>query len=266
MRGREAPPGTAGSGSRALSQRDRSSQWQPADAEGCRSRLPRTKAQQAPRHLKSIPNDEELKKLFNAMNDEERLRYKFFLGTACREQEVMYATWADINWGKKEYRIRQKEDVDFKPKSHEARITPLPTSLVNDLRDRHKNPPHERWIFINSDDSPETHFLDKLKRIALGAGVNCGHCRTTRTVQRTVAGNRYEKQQIEVSCKTHPVCERIKLHRFRKTKATQWHEAGIPVRTIQHWLGHKSLETTMLYLGITDSAKLRDKIDEAHGD
>ena len=207
-----------------------------------------------------------MKKLFNAMDDEERLRYKFFWGTACREQEVMYATWADINWGKKEYRIRQKEDVDFKPKSHEARITPLPTSLVNDLRDRHKNPPHERWIFINSDDSPETHFLDKLKRIALGAGVNCGHCRTTRTVQRTVAGNRYEKQQIEVSCKTHPVCERIKLHRFRKTKATQWHEAGIPVRTIQHWLGHKSLETTMLYLGITDSAKLRDKIDEAHGD
>jgi integrase len=210
--------------------------------------------------------NKELEKLFNAMDAEERLRYRFFLGTACREQEVMYATWADINWDKKEYRIRQKEDVGFKPKSHEARITPIPDSLMEALRERHKDPPHPRWIFINSDDNPETHFLDKLKRIALEAGVNCGHCRTTRTVQRTVPGNRYEKQQVEVSCKTHPVCERIKLHKLRKTCATRWNQSGVDVRTIQHWLGHKSLETTQLYLGVTDSTKVRDKINKAYGD
>ena len=32
---------------------------------------------------------------------------------------------------------------------------------------------------------------------------------------------------------------------------------GISVRTIQAWLGHKSLETTMLYLGVQDSNKLQ---------
>jgi integrase/recombinase XerD len=207
----------------------------------------------------------ELKKLFDAMDPENRLRYRFFLGTACREQEVMYATWADVNWEKKEYRVQQKKDVDFKPKSHQVRITPIPDELMEALKERHKNPPSDRWIFINGDGNPETHFLDKLKRIALEAGVNCGHCQTMRTVQRTV-GNRYEKQQIEVSCKTHPVCERIKLHRFRKTCATRWHRKGVDVRTIQHWLGHKSLETTQLYLGITESTELRDKINSAYGD
>jgi len=41
---------------------------------------------------------------------------------------------------------------------------------------------------------------------------------------------------------------------------------GIPVRTIQAWLGHKNLETTMIYLGVTDVEKLRPQIDRAFGD
>jgi integrase len=36
-----------------------------------------------------------------------------------------------------------------------------------------------------------------------------------------------------------------------------------PVRTIQFMLGHKSLETTMRYLGITNLDSLTDKIDAA---
>lgn len=41
---------------------------------------------------------------------------------------------------------------------------------------------------------------------------------------------------------------------------------GIPLRTVQAWLGHKNLETTQRYLGITDSNKLRPQIDAAYGD
>ena len=32
-------------------------------------------------------------------------------------------------------------------------------------------------------------------------------------------------------------------------------------RTIQHWFGHKSLETTMKYLGVKDSAGLQKEIN-----
>ena len=38
-----------------------------------------------------------------------------------------------------------------------------------------------------------------------------------------------------------------------------------PVRTIQAWLGHKNLETTTIYLGVTDVEKLRPQIDRAFG-
>lgn len=199
----------------------------------------------------------EIKKLFAAMDDEEKFRYGFFLDTACREQEVMYASWDDIDWDKKEYMVTAKPDVGFEPKSHEERRVPLSDDMIRQLKEHAKNPAHPRWIFINGDNNPESHFLDKFKRIALKAGVNCGNCVTSRSE------GRYEKKNVEVSCKTRPVCEKMYLHRFRKTRATVWHECGIPVRTIQAWLGHSSLEITQLYLGVTDSSELRDQINRA---
>jgi integrase len=71
-----------------------------------------------------------------------------------------------------------------------------------------------------------------------------------------------------VTCKDEAVCEHWILHRFRKSCATRWMEAGVPVRQIQAWLGHKDLETTMRYLGTGDmqSKQTRAQIDAAFGD
>jgi len=45
--------------------------------------------------------DAELTKLFAAMDDEERIRYKFFPGSGCRDKEVTFAAWSDIDFDKK---------------------------------------------------------------------------------------------------------------------------------------------------------------------
>jgi integrase len=42
--------------------------------------------------------------------------------------------------------------------------------------------------------------------------------------------------------------EQFDLKTFRSTYATRTLRAGFDVRTVQHWMGHKSLETTMRYL------------------
>jgi len=41
---------------------------------------------------------------------------------------------------------------------------------------------------------------------------------------------------------------RFTLRKFRTTYATRMLRAGFDARTVQHWMGHKSLETTMRYL------------------
>jgi integrase/recombinase XerD len=203
--------------------------------------------------------NEALGKLFAHMDAEEIIRYKFFLGTAARDKEVTFAAWQDINFQEKTYTVRSKPDVGFTVKSRESRSIPLPDELVELLRVRKKNPPHPRWIFVNEDGRPDNHFLRKLKRIAQRAGLNCGHCRTT------VTKGRYDhKHEVEVTCKTDPVCQHWYLHRLRKTCATRWQHAGIPVRDIQRWLGHKSLETTEIYLGASKlDEKMREKLNRA---
>jgi integrase/recombinase XerD len=206
----------------------------------------------------AIPYEpDELKRLFAAMDAEETVRYKFFLGTACREQEVMYAAWQDIDFARGLYHIRAKPEAGFTPKKHESRYVKIPTELVEVLKQRKKHAPHARWIFVNGGGKPEGHFLEKLKRIALRAKSNCGNCTAPWTE------GRYPTRKITVTCKSHSVCQHHYLHRLRKTCASNWEAKQVPVRTIQYMLGHKSLETTMRYLGITNLDTLTDKIDAA---
>jgi integrase len=200
----------------------------------------------------------ELQKLFAAMKPEEVIRYKFFLGTACRDKEVTYASWQDIDFARGIYHVRRKPDVGFTPKKHESRDVKMPTELVGALKERKKHAPHPRWIFVNDEGRPDNHFLRKFKRIALRAKVNCGHCTAPWT-----AGRYHTTRKIQVTCETHPVCQHHYLHRLRKTCASNWEAKGVPVRTIQYMLGHKSLETTQKYLGITNLDSLTDKIDAA---
>ena len=202
---------------------------------------------------------QDLKKLFGVMNHEELVRYTFFLDSACREKEVAHAQWSDIVNGKywvrkKTYKTRDGRMHTWSPKSHETRQIPLTRELVDMLNERRKKSTSP-WIFPNSWGDPEGHFLRKFKSIAKEAGLNCGECETT------VSEGRYTKHEVEVSCLTRPVCEKHYLHRLRKTCATFWHEKQVPIRTIQHWLGHKSLETTQKYLGITDSEELQTQIN-----
>jgi integrase len=72
-------------------------------------------------------NCEELAKLFAVMAAEEYLRYLFFLPTGCREQEVQYATWRDIDLKNLRYTVtgEGKSDGSFLRKNHEERSVPL---------------------------------------------------------------------------------------------------------------------------------------------
>jgi integrase len=187
-------------------------------------------------------SDAEIKKLFEAMTEEEWERYAFFLSTGCREQEVMYATWDDIDFVGKTYKVEGKDDVDFAPKNHEIRVTPLTTEVCEMLKTR-KTRVKGRWIFQAEGGKPEGHFLRKFKAVAKSAGLNCGSCKT-----KMMDGKYHLRKLVDITCATRPVCEKHYLHRLRKTAATRWLHSGINIRKIQSWLGHSSLEVTQLYL------------------
>jgi integrase len=190
-------------------------------------------------------NSEALTKLFAAMTPEEYLRYLFFVRTGCREQEVQYAAWRDIDVKNLRYSVTGdgKSDVAFVPKNHEERAVPLTTELGALLAEQKKHASSERWVFTNADGKPESHFLRKFKAIAKRAGLNCGQCKAT------IRDGRYDnRHEVEVTCKTRPICEEHYLHRLRKTAATNWLRSGFDLMKIKNWLGHNSLEVTQIYL------------------
>ena len=174
---------------------------------GVSARLPKDEMPTVEEEVAVPYTDEDLERLFAAMTPEESIRYKFFLGTGCRDKEVTFASWQDIDFTKAAYHVRYKEDVGFTPKSHESLTVHLPKALVDLLKTRHKTAQHRRWVFVNDEGRPDNHFLRKLKRKPPPrAGLNCGQCKTTITV------GRYEKKRVEVSCKNHPVCEHFYPH------------------------------------------------------
>lgn len=223
-------------------------------------------AHEKPRFVERDPqaySEDQLRALFAACNDEERLLFRFFLYSGCREQEVSNASYRDINFGNKTLTTREKTAsiygntvaIDqrtrrgFQPKDFAERTVPLPDSLIADLAERRKSHPHDRLIFPNQNGDPNGHFLRKLKVIAHRAGLNCGECI-----------NRRGK-----TCSEYAVCSLWQLHSFRRSFATMHQEAGVPIRRIQKWLGHASLETTLRYLDAAEhrAAQTREWVNRS---
>jgi integrase/recombinase XerD len=191
-------------------------------------------------------NTEELRGLFEEAG-EDRLLWEFFLASGGRDQEVQYAAWSEIDFVSGVWSIKAKPDLGWTLKDHEERAVPLPDKLLADLKARRAARPDDRFLFPSRKGGGEIHFLRKLKRTALAAGLNCRHC--------------VNKQGL--SCADHPVCKRWELHKFRKTFAFMHHEAGVSARTLMAWLGHADLETTLGYLTIADvrSGKTRAQVN-----
>ncbi len=191
-------------------------------------------------------DSDQLRSLFAAATDEESLLFEFFLGTGLREQEVMFTSWKNIDFKGKVVMVRSKPEMGFRIKDKEERSVPVPDTLIAALVERRKQS-RSILIFPAKSGKPDGHFLRTLQKLAFRAGLNCGEC-TTKSGR---------------SCGDHPVCGEWGLHKFRKTFATFHSEAGVSPRTIQAFLGHATLETTLRYLSAANirSERTRSQVN-----
>ena len=177
-----------------------------------------------------IYEQEELDKLFAKCDAEERLWYEFFLMTGEREQEVMYTYWSDINFVASIVRVSHKPDRGWTPKAYKEREIPIPAKLVKSLRAwKAKSDKTCSLVFPTAGCNPKLDFLDGLKAVA-------------------------ERAKLDK--------ENFWLHKFRATFATWSLWAGVDLRTVQQWLGHSDMESTMRYLKPSRSQHVRDKVNE----
>ena len=189
-----------------------------------------------PRYTEEEPEmyeAEELEKLFKACDAEERLWYEFFLMTGMREQEVTYTYWSDVNFAAATVRVSHKADRGWTPKAYKEREIPIPESLVKKLKAwKGKADKSCNLVFPTAGRNPKLDFLDCLKAIA-------------------------ERAKLDE--------DNFWLHKFRATFATRCLWAGVDLRTVQQWLGHSDMESTMRYLKPSRSQHVRDKVNEIFG-
>lgn len=182
---------------------------------------------------------------------DELVLFSTFLHTGFRDKEVRFLTWADVDFQNRVLRVSHKRHLGFTSKNYKSRKVTVPDELLDLLaawKQRSAslfNP--ESLVFPslpavrkpntpgrsprNKPGTPRPDFLDLCKEIGFRAGLNCGRCIT-----------------FEGCCKDRACCEHFYLHRFRHTFATVHLRSGVDVRTVQTWLGHSDLETTLLYL------------------
>ncbi len=187
--------------------------------------------------IRPVYEPEELKALFAACTETERTLYLFYLLTGMREKEVRYSTWRDVDFRTHVVRVTAKPQYGFTPKNKEEREIPVSESLMAELR-AHKERQNGKanandLVFPTAAGAPDKKHEWKLKRIAYKAGLNCGRCASRH-------GNK---------CSDGEFCSNWFLHKFRHTFATRnLQEHVCDIRTLQLWLGHSDLASTMVYL------------------
>lgn len=186
-----------------------------------------------PRYTEEEPEmyeQAELDKLFKACDEEERLWFEFFLMTGMREQEVMHTYWSDVNFAASTVQVSHKPDRGWTPKAYKEREIPIPMKLVKKLKAwKTKAAKTCGLVFPTSGCNPKLDFLDCLKACA-------------------------ERAKLDK--------DDFWLHKVRSTFATRCLWAGVDLRTVQQWLGHSDMESTMRYLKPSRSQKVREKVNE----
>ena len=197
--------------------------------------------------VRPIYEDFELTKLFKACAVTEEVRFKFYLMSGFRDAEGRFTTWRDVDFKHMAVRVTAKPHWGFHPKNWEEREVPVPQKLIAMLQKfRPVNASPDDPLFPTATGRPDGAMLEKLKAVAYRAKLNCGHCSVTHKLDDdTVKINR---------CTAGPYCTRWFLHKFRHTYATRHLQDGIDIRTLQQWMGHRDIASTMVYLkGVRNS-------------
>jgi integrase/recombinase XerC len=172
---------------------------------------------------------DDLAKLFAACDPGERLLFEFYLMTGMREQEVIYTTWNDVSFTRQTVTVRWKPEYGWTPKNFKEREIPIPEKLVKELKAAKAKAKTCPLVFHTSGCLPKFDALHILKATAKRAGLNA---------------------------------DAFWLHKFRSTFATWSLWAGVDLRTVQNWMGHVDMESTMRYLKPSRSQAVRDKVNQ----
>jgi len=198
--------------------------------------------------IRPVYEPEEILALLEHASEEESLMISFLLASGFRDREFQCVCWRDVDFRNCTVRVTAKPALRFIPKSWEERAVPLPKPLIERLLEQKqaRNATPSQLVFPNSNNRPQKDGNRIIKSIAYRAGLNCGQCVTK-------FGNK---------CADWPHCTHFFMQKFRHTFATEHLRDGVDICSLQQWMGHSDLASTMVYLKGLASSQAVEKVSK----
>jgi len=142
--------------------------------------------------------------------------------TGARQGELLALRWQDVDWLVQKARIRRAyvRGQYGPPKSkRSSRGVPLGMRVAGALDDLYRSSAYQ------ADDD-----------------LVFGHPHTGRPLDRSRVLKRFKRY-----CASAGVRKQVRFHDLRHTFGTRMAAAGVPLRTLQEWMGHADSKTTLIY-------------------
>ncbi len=190
-----------------------------------------SKTQEKKRKRKRFPNvffKKEINAVFSAMEDPKTMVGAFLtFFCALRQNEVCTMKWQDIDLENKQVKV-----VDGK--CHKDGFIPLSPVAVPVLKKwRQLHPNEEYFLPPDSNDHPYMQnkaLRNKFQKALKDAGLLI-------PTEKNASGNQQHQ---------------YKFHTLRHSRCTHLINNGVPIEQVQHFMRHDKIETTMVYIWITN--------------
>ena len=170
--------------------------------------------------LRAVPHDDML-------GPTEHTLYMLAAMTGLRQGELVALRWRDIDWAAGVVRVRRTYSRGEwgTPKSRRSsRAVPLPDRVATEL-ERH----FQRSAYQRDDDA-----------------VFC-HPHTGQPYDASKLRKRFYDAMADAGMKERCGTGGITFHSLRHTFGTRIAAVGVPMRTLQEWMGHRDYTTTLIY-------------------
>lgn len=170
----------------------------------------------------------------------ERVLYLTAAMTGLRQGELLALRWRDIGWSARKIRVRQNYVRGHygRPKSkRSSRAVPLAARVARELEHH----------FVRSAHQEDDALV--FGHPALGTPLDRSRLRKRFRAAVRGAGARSD----------------VRFHDLRHTFGTRMAAAGVPLRTLQEWMGHRDIKTTQIYADYQPGAGEHEVVDRAFG-
>jgi integrase len=171
----------------------------------------------------------------------DRVLYLTAAMTGLRQGELIALRWQDVDWAAQRVRVRRNHvlgEFDTPKSRRSTRSVPMSRRVTREL---------DQWKKETSWAGPaDLVFAEPVSGEVLRRGALMRRYRRALKVAKLEPTHRF--------------------HDLRHTFGTAMAAAGVPMRTLQEWMGHRDMATTQRYADYAPNEREVEMVDRAFGD